>query len=80
MNSPEWQFTMFPLWWSIKPDFSPLSTSEKEAIDKSTHQFIPTVRAMNEEKELPPVWRDLEGNFGKLILCDQIARNAFRGT
>lgn len=80
LNDPQFMFTLFPLWWGISPTFAPLSDAEKLDVDKSTHQFIETVRAIGSESAVPEEWTSLDGNFAKLILCDQISRNCFRGT
>ncbi|GMI02038.1 hypothetical protein TrVE_jg671 [Triparma verrucosa] len=85
LNDPQFMFSLFPLWWGLNPDFSPLSAEEKLKVDQSTLQFIETVRAVGTatptaKSPLPSEWDTLDGTFAKLILCDQICRNCFRGT
>jgi uncharacterized protein (DUF924 family) len=72
LNSGSYVQEMQPLWFGGGPDY-----------DKLCQKFIPTVRdggkgLLQTDNEYN--WDNVDGKLAKLILFDQISRNAFRGT
>jgi uncharacterized protein (DUF924 family) len=71
------------LWWGMNPaTWQPLTAEEQAAQDASCKQFAELVRAAGKGKlDEDPAWSGTaEGLYAQLLLCDQLARNCFRGT
>ena len=48
--------------------------------DKLCQNFAPVIRQVKEGELVTDEWQTIDGKLSQLILCDQLSRNAFRGT
>ena len=48
--------------------------------DKLCQNFAPAIRKVKEGELVTDEWQTVDGKLSQLILCDQLSRNAFRGT
>jgi uncharacterized protein (DUF924 family) len=76
-----------PLWWGMKPDFSgPASPEEMRTNDNACKEFVPAmdwaaaVAGQYDGDDGEGGWNSDVGLYAKMILTDQLTRNAFRGT
>lgn len=70
-----------PMWWGMKPDFSGRITDGQRAeIDAACGLFRDVIESAAGGHLSSEDWVSDEGLFAKMLLCDQLPRNAFRGT
>ncbi|GMI39730.1 hypothetical protein TrCOL_g3309 [Triparma columacea] len=81
MKDPSSTSAKMPLWFGMNSDYTPASSSLRSSLDSSCKTFSPLIRHFG--KSLPPpspVWETPLGLYARMILCDQMSRNAFRNT
>uniref|UniRef100_A0A7S4AMF3 Uncharacterized protein n=1 Tax=Pseudo-nitzschia australis TaxID=44445 RepID=A0A7S4AMF3_9STRA len=61
---------MAPFWYSGHEEYDKLCCSFKDVIREAGRNELPT----DEE------WGTIDGRFARILLCDQLSRNCFRGT
>jgi hypothetical protein len=72
------------LWWGMRPDMSaPLDASAAATEDARCQAFSKLIHragrgGMQHEQE--GNWDSADGLYATMLLCDQLARNVFRGT
>ena len=70
-----------PMWYGMKSDFSgPASDADKAAADAACREYIDLIREAGKEGGLAEWEETDEGLYAKMLLCDQLPRNAFRGS
>eukprot|EP00967_Tisochrysis_lutea_P022780 scaffold25994_cov30-Tisochrysis_lutea.AAC.2 len=61
--------------------FGMCDQAEKDAMDASCREFVPLIRACGRgELDQQEEWSTPDGLYAQMLLCDQISRNAFRGS
>jgi len=72
-----------PLWFGWRPKDSRMNTAEEQAALDAACQgnFGEALKACGRgEFDEVAAWQTFDGLYAKMILCDQISRNAFRGS
>jgi len=72
-----------PLWFGFNPAEKRKNTSEEQAAldEECRNRFGELVRTCSRgELDSLPEWLTPSGLFARMVLCDQIPRNAYRGT
>jgi uncharacterized protein (DUF924 family) len=65
---------------SYVQDMQPLWFTSNVEFDDLCNNFSPVVREAGKGTLKGQDWLDIKGKVAKLILCDQLSRNCFRGT
>mmetsp|Transcript_59041 Transcript_59041/g.127721 ORF Transcript_59041/g.127721 Transcript_59041/m.127721 type:complete len:224 (-) Transcript_59041:45-716(-) len=75
--------TQMPLWFGRRlseAGVEKLSEEEQRAVDASCGIFAEQIRACARGELTGEAWESHEGLYAKMLLCDQLSRNCFRGT
>ena len=69
------------LWWGSQPDMSgPFSSAAATAVGQRCQCFCHLIRQCGRGELCGDAWESSDGIYAQMLLCNQLARNAFRGS
>ena len=73
-----------PLWFGVHMTtagrMKPIDKAHSLKLDESCRPFVETIRAAARGELSGVQWKTERGLYAKMLLCDQLSRNCFRGT
>mmetsp|Transcript_109601 Transcript_109601/g.194377 ORF Transcript_109601/g.194377 Transcript_109601/m.194377 type:complete len:300 (-) Transcript_109601:127-1026(-) len=64
----------------FKTIMRPISPEQRDELDQACARFIPLIKAAGRGELVGQLWSSHDGMYARMLLCDQLSRNCFRGT